>query len=144
MRRASARIRAHPHTHRRLTGRAAPRRTGAGEIIGGDFFKAVPAGCDAYVMKRVVHDWDDCITILNRCREHMTADGRVLVVEIVVPPVGVPSFAKLLDLDILVLTHGGRERTEREFAELFAQAGLKLARIVPTESPASVIEATRA
>ena len=116
------------------------------EVVGGSFFDAVPAGCDAYVMKHIVHDWDDarCVTILGRCREAMNANGKVLVVESVVPGRGVPSFAKLLDLQMLVTTHGGKERTEHEFADLFARAELKLTRIVPTPYRVSVIEATRA
>lgn len=116
------------------------------EIAAGDFFASAPAGCDAYLVKRVLHDWDDeaCARLLGRVREGMAAGGRVLVVETVVPPRGIPAFSKLLDLDILVLTHGGRERTEAEFAALFARAGLRLDRITPTRAPSSVIEAVRA
>jgi hypothetical protein len=116
------------------------------EIVGGSFFDAVPTGCDAYVMKHIIHDWDDarCTTILSRCREAMNPDGKVLVVDSVVPGRGVPSFAKLLDLQMLMTTEGGKERTEREFAELFAKAELRLTRIVPTPFRVSIIEATRA
>jgi hypothetical protein len=74
----------------------------------------------------------------------MAPNGRVLVIEMVVPPIGVPAMAKLLDLEMLAMTEGGKERTEREFGDLFAQAGLKLERVVPTESPVSVLEASRA
>jgi hypothetical protein len=116
------------------------------EVVTGSFFEAVPAGCDAYVMKHILHDWDDasCAKILRLCREAMGDAGKVLVVESVVTPPGVPSFAKLLDLQMLSTTHGGKERTEREFAELFATAGLRLTRVVPTPFRVSVIEAVRA
>ena len=116
------------------------------EVVGGSFFDAVPAGCDAYVMKHIIHDWDDerCVTILSRCREAMNPGGKVLVVDSVVPARGVPSFAKLLDLQMLMTTDGGKERTEGEFAELLAKADLKLSRVVPTPYRVSIVEATRA
>ena len=116
------------------------------EIVGGDFFKSVPAGCDAYVYKHILHDWSDdhCVTMLRHTVSAMAPGGRVVAVEHVVPPPGVPSFGKLLDLEMLVVTDGGRERTESDFAALFAKAGLKLARIVPLQAPVSVLEATRA
>jgi hypothetical protein len=115
------------------------------EVMGGDFFESVPAGCDAYVLKHIIHDWDDAraSVILGRCRDALGEKGRVLVVDAVVPPRGEPSFAKLLDLQML-LTEGGKERTEREFGELFAKAGLKLTRVVPTPFRVSVLEAVKA
>jgi hypothetical protein len=116
------------------------------EIVAGSFFEAVPPGCDAYVMKHIIHDWDDAdaAKILGLCRDAAGPSGRVLVVESVVPPRGVPSFAKLLDLQMLSTTHGGKERTEREFSDLFARAGLRLARVVPTPFRVSVLEGVRA
>jgi predicted O-methyltransferase YrrM len=113
------------------------------EILCGDFFTLVPAGSDAYILKHVLHDWDDaqCETILSRCRDAMAPGGRVLVVEMVVPPPGVPSFSRLIDLEMLAISSDGKERTEREFADLFAKARLALARVVPTQSPYSVLEA---
>jgi hypothetical protein len=116
------------------------------EPVGGDFFEAVPAACDAYVMKHVLHDWDDerCVKILSLCRAELPLDGKVLVVEMLVTPPDVPSFAKLLDLEMLIISSGGKERSEREFSQLFAKAGLTLARVVPTESPVAVLEATKA
>lgn len=112
---------------------------------GGDFFKAVPAGGDGYLMKSILHDWPDeqCATILSRCREAMNPDGRVLVVDTVLEPGNEPQWGKLMDINMLVLT-GGRERTEREFAELFSQAGLRLLAVHPTRCPASVVEAVQA
>jgi hypothetical protein len=116
------------------------------EVIAGDFFASVPAGCDGYVFKHIVHDWSDehCVKFLRNTATVMAPNGRVLVVEHVVPPAGVPSFGKLLDLEMLVFTAGGRERTEAEFRDLFAQAGLRLARVVPLSAPVSVIEAVLA
>ena len=116
------------------------------EVVGGDFFTTVPEGCDAYVMKHIIHDWSDeaCTTLLRLCAEGLAPDGRILVVEQVIPPHGVPSLAKLIDVEMLVMTQGGYERTEAEFAELFGRAGLRLARVVPTESPVGVLEAVRA
>ena len=112
----------------------------------GSFFDGVPEGGDVYIMKHIIHDWDDehCVKILTHCRNSMTDGGKVVVVETVVDDQPESSFSKLIDLEMLVMTTGGRERTEPEFAALFEEAGLKLSRIVPTESPVSVVEAMRA
>jgi hypothetical protein len=110
---------------------------------GGSFFERVPDGCDAYIMKHIIHDWDDdhCRTILSLMREKLPKDGRVLVCEMVVSDDPGPTPAKMLDIEMLVMTVGGKERTEAEFAELFAVSGLRLNRIVPTSRPIAVIEA---
>jgi len=114
------------------------------ETATGDFFDAVPPGADAYIMKNIIHDWDD-----DRARPILTniwnafegrRDGRVILLEAVIPPGNQPDFGKLIDLEMLLMP-GGRERTAEEFASLFESAGFELARIVPTESPLSVIEA---
>ncbi|MFN7933560.1 MAG: methyltransferase [Bryobacteraceae bacterium] len=109
----------------------------------GSFFETVPDGCDAYIMKSIVHDWDDAraARILSLMREKMAPGGRVLVYEMVVPEDNSPSPSKFLDISMLTLTSGGRERTEQEFAALFASAGLRLNRVVPTLGPMSVMEA---
>ena len=114
------------------------------DLVAGDFFESVVDGGDAYILKKVIHDWDDdrAVQILERCREAMPADGRLLLVETVIPPGNDPSFGKLLDLHMLVWT-GGKERTEAEYRVLLATAGFGLTRIVPTGSPVSVIEAIR-
>jgi hypothetical protein len=116
------------------------------ELRAGDFFEGVPEGGDAYVMQHVVHDWDDerCVRILANCRSAMAPGGRVLVVEQVLRDGAEAAFSKLLDLEMLVMTSGGRERTEPEFASLFERAGLRLARVVPTESMVSVVEGVAA
>lgn len=106
----------------------------------GDFFEKVPEGGDGYIMKRVLHDWDDerCATILSNCRSAMSAKGRVLVVDSVIRPGNGPDRGKILDMQMLVL--GGRERTKQEFAKLFRDAGLKLNRVLPTKCPLSIVE----
>jgi hypothetical protein len=109
-------------------------------VATGDFFEAVPKGGDAYIIKRVLHDWDDgkCAKILANCRGAMNQKGRVLVVESVIPPGNGPDRGKLVDMQMLII--GGRERTREEFVSLFRKAGLKLTRIVPTKSPLSIVE----
>jgi SAM-dependent methyltransferase len=111
------------------------------ELAPGDFFRSVPAGGDAYIMKYIIHDWDDdlCVKILENCRRAMAPNGRVLVVDTVIPPGNDPHWGKLLDINMLV-GPGGRERTRSEFAQLFKRAGLKLRRIIPTASPLSIVE----
>jgi hypothetical protein len=111
------------------------------EIVAGDFLASVVAGGDAYVLKRVIHDWDDdhAVRILELCRRAMPATGRLLVIETVIPPGNEPSFGKLLDVLILVWT-GGKERTEAEYRALLEAAGFELTRVVPTRSSLSVVE----
>jgi hypothetical protein len=110
---------------------------------GGDFFAAVPDGGDAYVLSQILHDWDDdrCVGILTRCRRAMPRHGKLLVVEIVLPPGDEPCFGKWLDVHMLAMTGGGRERTAAEYGALFAAAGLALVRVIPTPVEPSVVEA---
>lgn len=114
------------------------------EAVGGDFFQSAPAGADAYILKHIIHDWSDeeCLTILRHCRAGMTAGGKVLIVEMVIPERNVPSVSKFLDLQMLLFLTG-RERTEAEYRALLDRAGFDLTRIVPTPSPYSVIEGAR-
>ncbi len=118
--------------------------SGRVERVAGDFFRAVPRA-DAYIMKHIIHDWDDerATLILRNINEAMGEDDRVLIVETVVPEGNEPHYSKVLDLEMLV-SPGGIERTAEEYAELLAGAGLKLSRIVPTRSPFSIVEAVRA
>lgn len=115
------------------------------ETQSGDFFKAVPAR-DAYVMKHIVHDWDDerAAAILRNIRTAMgQKKGRVILLESVLQPGNAPDFGKIIDLEMLAMP-GGRERSEQDFRALFEKAGFRLSRVVPTQSPLSVIEATPA
>ena len=115
------------------------------ELASGDFFAAVPEGADAYMMKHIIHDWDDerAARILGNVRRAMRDGGRVLLVETVVPEGNEPHFGKLMDLEMLV-SPGGVERTEREYRELLARAGLELRRVTPTRSYVSIVEAVKA
>ena len=117
------------------------------EVMAGDFFQAVPLGYDAYFVKSVLHDWSDdkCVVILQNCRVVLPQNGRVLVAEIVLEagrPIGHPH--PLIDLEMMV-SFGGKERTAREFGELFGQAGLRLEQIHPIAgSYFSILEGSKA
>lgn len=115
------------------------------ETVAGDFFVSVPQGADAYMMKHIIHDWDDSrsLNILTNINAAMAPAGKVLIIESVVPEGNEPHYSKVLDLSMLVLP-GGAERTAEEYRELLAAAGLRLTRIVPTKTPLSVIEAVKA
>jgi hypothetical protein len=110
--------------------------------VTGDFFTSVPPGADAYLLCGVIHDWDDshAVAILRNCRKAMAKTSRVLLVDMIVPEAASASFSKLLDLNMLVM-NGGRERTIAEVRALLNAADYKIARIVPTMAPQSVIEA---
>ncbi|HEY7291746.1 MAG TPA: methyltransferase [Vicinamibacterales bacterium] len=107
----------------------------------GSFFDRVPAGGDAYLMSHIIHDWSEaqCLTILGHCRSVMRPDGRLLIVETVLPEGDAPHQGKLQDLVMLVVP-GGQERTQKEYATLLAKAGFRLNRVVPTTSVVSVVE----
>ncbi len=118
--------------------------SGRCEAVGGDFFQSVPAGGNAYIMKHIIHDWDDehSLKILHNCHESMSENGKILVVEMVIPEGNTPSLGKFLDLEMLLFLRSF-ERTEAEYRALFYQAGFELTKIVPTASPYSVIEGVR-
>lgn len=111
-------------------------------ITGGSFLDegVIPTGADAYILRHIVHDFDDekTVTILSNTRKAAGKTGRVFLVEIVVPPGNDPNFGKWLDL--MMLCYGGKERTVDEYRDLFGKAGLELTRVVPTTMPISVIE----
>ena len=130
---------------------AAPVLTEAGvadrcDMVGGDFFSAdLPTG-DAYILKYILHDWDDAraVAILRRCREAMHPDAVLLVIEQVLLErleTG-PAAQRVarLDLQMLVLTPGGRERTEQQYRSLLEEARFELRRLIPTQSPFSILE----
>ncbi|MEZ0391629.1 MAG: methyltransferase [Pseudobdellovibrionaceae bacterium] len=112
-------------------------------IEGGSFFDSIPEGADAYMMKHIIHDWSDehSQKILKNIRAKMKSTAKLLLIEAVVPGPNEVDFSKFLDLEMLVVTEGGKERTKAEFEKLFASAGFQLERIVPTISMAQVIEA---
>jgi len=112
------------------------------DVVGGaGLFESIPAGADLYVLKRVLHEWPDdiCEGILRRCHDAAGKDGRVIVVDAVIPPGNHPDLTKAVDLLMMILLDG-RERSEADFRELFARAGLKLTRIVATPSRLSIVE----
>jgi len=119
--------------------------SGRCEVVGGDFFASVTGGADAYLLRHIIHDWDDerAVRILKNVHRAMGDGGKLLLVESVIPPGNAPSFGKLLDLTMLVIP-GGKERTEAEYRELFTAAGFRLTRIVPTAAEVCVIEGARA
>jgi hypothetical protein len=111
-------------------------------LIEGNFFESVPSGADTYLFRHIIHDWTDgqSVQILNNCRKVIPNNGRVLIIEAVVPPGNEPSLAK--DFDMVMLTFpGGIERTEEEYRLLLEQAGFQLSSITPTASVISVVEA---
>ena len=122
-------------------------RTGAGgplprsELVAGNFFENVPAA-DTYIMKKVIHDWDDerASIILRNCRKAMSANGKVLIAETIMPVGNDPDPIKVLDLNMLAVP-GGMERTETQFANLLSQSGLRLEQLIPTKAPISILEA---
>ena len=115
------------------------------EVVAGDFFESVPAGGDAYLLASIIHDWDDerSRRILENCRRAMAQSAKLLLVEMVIPPGNDPFPGKVLDLEMLV-SLSGQERTEAEYRELLAAAGLRLTQIVATRALSSVIEAVPA
>ena len=121
--------------------------SGRCDLVPGDFFKNVPEGGDAYILKAVLHDWDDdhSIAILKNCHRAMAREGKICIIESVIPADNRPFFRTLGDLNMLVMT-GGRERTEAEYRALLETAGFRLNRVVPTRIPPepAVLEATRA
>ena len=110
------------------------------KIEAGSFFERVPSGCDAYIMKFILHDWSDdhCRQILRLMRQELPQHGRVLICEQVVADGSAPVPAKFIDIEMLALTVGGKERTAAEFGELFSSAGFRLTQVIQTESPVCV------
>jgi hypothetical protein len=110
--------------------------------VGGSFFESVPDGADAYVMKTVIHDWDDeeALAILRNVRTAIASGGKLLLFELVLPEAAPHHPGMLLDLEMLVHA-GGRERTARQYADLLARGGFRLTRVIPTPGPMSIVEA---
>ena len=114
------------------------------ELVAGNFFDAVPTGADVYMMRHIVHDWDDekSLTILRNCHQAMLSNGKLLIVESVIPPGNEPFGGKFLDL-VMLLIPGGKERTEDEYRALLDKAGFELTRVVPTGGEVGIIEAKK-
>ena len=110
-------------------------------VIEGNFFESLPSGADTYLFRHIIHDWTDeqSVQVLNNCRKVIPNNGRLLIIEAVVPSGNEPSLAKDFDMVMLVLP-GGIERTEEEYRLLFKQAGFQLSSITPTKSLVSVVE----
>lgn len=109
--------------------------------VAGNFFEAVPEGGDAYLLKWILHDWndEDAIAVLRSCRSAIRDDGTLIVVDHIVGPRNEGREGKLMDLNMMVMT-GGIERTREEFAAIFHAAGFRLTRVARTNTPVSVIE----
>lgn len=116
---------------------------GRAEAIGGDFFVDVPEG-DVYLLKQILHDWNDeqCRTVLANCARRLVSGGRIYIIEMVIPDDNSPSFASLMDLNMMVMLPG-RERTLKEYKALLDRSGLKVERLLATHSPFQIIEASR-
>ena len=111
------------------------------ETVAGDIFESVPAGADAYMMKSIIHGFNEerALVILGNIRRSIQPQGRLLLVEFVVPPGNTPSIGKLSDLQMLVMA-GGRERTREEFEDLLGAARFRLGGIYPTAAQQSIVE----
>ncbi|MDP1622163.1 MAG: methyltransferase [Bacteroidales bacterium] len=112
------------------------------EKTGGSFFDFVPGGGDLYILQQIIHDWEDelAIKILSNCRDAMTKDDKILVIDAVIKPGNQRDMSKFIDLQMLLINKGGRERTAKEFKELFQKSGFQILKIIPTASMFSIIE----
>src|SRR5438552_14099389 len=114
------------------------------QAMAGSFFESVPSGADAYLMRHIIHDWDDetALAILRNIHRAAPAGAKLLIVESVIRPGNDPDFAKLLDLTMLVIP-GGQERTEDEYRQLLSAGGFRLQQIIPTAASVSILESTK-
>jgi O-methyltransferase domain len=119
-------------------------------VVGGSFFESVPSGGDDYVLKHIVHGWDESkvdeskvLEILQNIRNAMAAGAKLLVIETVVPDDEREHLSKLLDLQMLV-AGTGKERTAAEYTQLLNRAGFRNTRVIPTVGPVSVVESEAA
>lgn len=115
------------------------------QIVPGNFFETIPEGGDAYIMKNILHAFDDptCIGLLKNIRNNMKNKARLLIIETVISENNKPEFGKLFDLQMLLGTDGGKERTQKEFQFILEEAGFRLKRVIPTVSPFSIVEAVK-
>jgi len=113
------------------------------ELVSGDFFAVVPDGADLHIRLQILHDWDDeHATRPTNCYRALAAGGKLVLVEMVVPPDNRPSMAQPMDMNMLVLL-GGRERTEAEYRGLLENTGFRLEKVIATHSPFQIVEVPR-
>ena len=115
------------------------------EIMSGDFFQSIPAGGDLYILKNIIHNWGDelSVNVLKKIHDVIQPKGRLLIIEMLVPPGNGPSLSKLLDIQMMATMQGGKERTQKEYGALLASAGFAITAIIPTIAPLSLIEARK-
>nr|QIS94338.1 Tjp4 [Symphyonema bifilamentata 97.28] len=118
--------------------------SGRYEIVGGDFLESVPSGGDVYILKQIIHNLnnDDAIKLLQNCHDAMSTNGKLLVIDPVIPSSNEPSFSKLLDLQMMV-THGAQVHTANEFQDILTKTGFQITNIIPTKSPCTIIESVK-
>jgi hypothetical protein len=114
-------------------------------IVSGSFFEAIPASGNLYILKNILHDWDDATSaqILANIHKAMPSDSKLLIIETIIKPDNKPSFGKFIDLQMLIGTTGGKERTLPEFSSLLHHAGFSINRIIENATPFSFIEAVK-
>jgi hypothetical protein len=115
-------------------------------IVSGSFFEDIPINGDLYLMKNILHDWDDStsVIILSNIHKAMPENSRLLIIETIIKPDNKPSFGKFIDLQMLIGTIGGKERTLPEYKMLLNDAGFKINRIIENATPFSFIEVVKA
>lgn len=114
------------------------------EVVAGDFFTEVPVEADVYLLKHIIHDWNDeeSVRILSNVAKHAKTGAKILLVESVVEDTDVPSLSGIMDLNMLAMT-SGRERTAAEYADLLERSGFEFRNVIPTPSPMQIVEAVR-
>jgi hypothetical protein len=113
--------------------------------VQGNFFESIPIRADVYILKNILHNWNDemCIRILEKIKESMLSDGRILIIEMVVLSSDFDPLPKILDIQMLAAVAGGKERTKREFSDMVSKSGLHLKKFIPTIAPLHIIEVTQ-
>ncbi|MCX6251469.1 MAG: methyltransferase [Bacteroidetes bacterium] len=113
-------------------------------ITPGNFFESVPSGADVYILKNIIHNWNDekAVVILSNIKKALPVDGKILLIEMIIEEDNSPSFGKLIDIQMMTFFDGAKERTLEEFRRIIADSGLRVNRIIPTIAPVSIIEMT--
>jgi hypothetical protein len=116
------------------------------KVISGDFFKEIAVKADLFILKNVLHDWDDenCKVILGNIKNAMSENSKILIIDAVIKDDNKPAFGKFIDLEMLIGTTRGKERTKEEFEKLFLSTGLKLKRVINNATPFSFLEVEKA